>query len=187
MAHRTIQVAGRRVPWFTGNWSRVVGWLMCDGKLINRQPGQASLVVDGQGRVSIGKFEKLPADARHAVSGSQQVLTSGRVTARGNTRVPRTAAGISADGTRLVLLVVDGRRDGYSVGITEMELAEEMLRLGCADALNLDGGGSSTLVMKDDATGLVKLLNRPSDGHDLPIPLRIERPVACVLGAKKRP
>jgi hypothetical protein len=135
--------------------------------------------------VRIGKFQQLPADARHVVSGSQMIVSGGALTARGDVRAPRTAAGVSADGTTLILLVVDGRLLSHSVGMSETELGREMLRLGCADALNLDGGGSATLVMRD-ATDTTKLnvVNRPSDGHDLPLPLSIERSVACVLGVR---
>ena len=73
-----------------------------------------------------------------------------------NARNPRTAAGVYADGT-LVLLVVDGRQPGVSTGFTISELRQLMLRMGVADALNLDGGGSSTLVIDGE------LANSPSD------------------------
>jgi hypothetical protein len=180
-----INVGGRRVPYFGGNWARAIGWLVSDGQVIASDPAAASLVVGADGRVRIGHFARLPADARHVVSGSQQLVTGGELTARGDVRAPRTAAGVSADGTKLVLLVVDGRLLSHSVGMSERELGREMLRLGCADALNLDGGGSSTLVMRD-ATDPAKLavVNRPSDGHDLGVPLSIERCVACVLGVR---
>jgi exopolysaccharide biosynthesis protein len=179
---RTMLIAGRRVPYFAGNPARAAGWLVCDGRAISRAPAEASLVVDGRGRVRIGRFEKLPADAKHVVSGSQMLLAQGRITARGDVRAPRTAAGIDAAGTTLTLLVVDGRLLSHSVGMSELELAREMLRLGCSDALNLDGGGSSTLVMRKGDDGVLRVMNRPSDGHDLAIPLSLERNVACALG-----
>nr|MBA2671445.1 phosphodiester glycosidase family protein [Gemmatimonadota bacterium] len=77
-------------------------------------------------------------------------------------RHPRTAVGIRADGT-IVLVVVDGRREGYSVGMTLEETAELMRELGAMDALNLDGGGSTTLVT---AAGII---NRPSDAEERPV------------------
>ncbi len=67
---------------------------------------------------------------------------------------PRTAAGIDDDGN-LLLLVVDGRQ-GASRGVTLQELAGLMLEFDAEDALNLDGGGSSTFIVRDD------LLNRPT-------------------------
>lgn len=72
-------------------------------------------------------------------------------------RHPRTAVGLSADRNTLVLLTVDGRQPLVSIGQNLYELAAEMLRQGCADAINLDGGGSTTMVVR----GEVK--NRPSD------------------------
>jgi exopolysaccharide biosynthesis protein len=134
--------------------------------------------------VRIGRFETLPSDARQVVSGSQQVVTNGRATGHGDKLAPHTVAGINADGTKLTLLVVDGRLMSHSVGMNEAQLAREMLKLGCTDAVNLDGGGSSTLVMRKTAADEWVLMNRPSDGHDLPIPLSIERNVACVLGVR---
>ena len=185
MTGGAIDVGGRRVPYFAGNRARAVGWLVSDGKLIADERGDASLVVRADGRVEVGQFDQLPRDARHVVSGSQQILRGGRITARGDVRAPRTAAGLNADASRLTLLVVDGRLLSHSVGMSELELAREMLRLGCTDALNLDGGGSSTLVLRHPPDAPApKLMNRPSDGHDLAVPLSIERSVACVLGVR---
>jgi hypothetical protein len=184
-ARGALSVGGRRVPYYGGNWARATGWLVCDGSRVSSERSEASLVVLANGRVEIGPFGQLPQDARHVDSGTQQILRRGRVTARGDVRAPRTAAGLNAGATKLVLLVVDGRLLSHSVGMSEVELAHEMLRLGCADALNLDGGGSSTLVLREPPDAHApRLMNRPSDGHDLAVPLSIERCVACVLGAR---
>lgn len=79
-------------------------------------------------------------------------------------RHPRTAIGIASDGKRLVLLVVDGRQKPYSDGMSLRELASVMLALGVRDALNLDGGGSTTLVYADpDSAGRLRIANHPSD------------------------
>ena len=76
-------------------------------------------------------------------------------------RHPRTAAGIAPKG-KLILLVVDGRNP-KSHGMTCKELAKLMKNLGCRSALNLDGGGSTTLYAKGASkTGVV---NHPSDNH----------------------
>jgi hypothetical protein len=71
-------------------------------------------------------------------------------------RFPRTALGQLADG-RIVMVVVDGRRAGYSVGMTNFELAQTLVRLGAVTGSAFDGGGSSTLAFNGS------LLNRPSD------------------------
>jgi hypothetical protein len=59
-----------------------------------------------------------------------------------------------------------------------------MVRLGCWSAINLDGGGSSTMVVENAETGMLDLKNRPSDGHDFVLPLSVERPVANVVGVR---
>lgn len=83
-------------------------------------------------------------------------------------RVNRTGAGITDDG-KLILIVCDGRGSNDSVGYTCPELADKFISLGCVDAFNLDGGGSSCMV------GPEGVLNKPSDASG-------ERPVvSCIL------
>jgi hypothetical protein len=74
-------------------------------------------------------------------------------------RNPRTGVGQLADG-RIVFVVVDGRRRGYSVGMTNFEVAQTLVRLGAVTGFALDAGGSSTIAF--DGT----VLNRPSDGGE---------------------
>ena len=74
-------------------------------------------------------------------------------------RHPRSAVGQTADG-RIILLAVDGRQPGYSVGMTNFELAQAMARLGAVRAMALDGGGSTTLAFEGT------VFNRPSDGRE---------------------
>ncbi len=82
-------------------------------------------------------------------------------------RNPRTAMGIKADGT-LVLFVVDGRQAPTSAGMTMNELAEAMEAAGCVDAVNCDGGGSSTFLSEREGTGELTVKNSPSDGVERP-------------------
>jgi Phosphodiester glycosidase len=74
-------------------------------------------------------------------------------------RAPRSAVGQLADG-RIVLVAVDGRQPGYSIGLTNYELAQALVRLGAVTGMGLDSGGSTTMAF-DGA-----LLNRPSDGRE---------------------
>lgn len=74
-------------------------------------------------------------------------------------RDPRTAVGIKADGT-VVLITVDGRQPGYSEGFTGLELANYMITLGVKDAAMLDGGASTEMLLKG------RLVNRPSYGGE---------------------
>jgi Phosphodiester glycosidase len=87
---------------------------------------------------------------------------------------PRTVAGIAQNGRHLLLVVIDGRRAGYSVGTTIRETAEWMRQLGAQQAVNLDGGGSTAMVVRDRATGSTRIINRPSDALG-------ERPVGNAL------
>jgi uncharacterized protein YigE (DUF2233 family) len=104
-----------------------------------------------------------PWDVRDAVAAGPVLVVDGRVRVTAGEEVfgdavvkeahPRSAAGVTPHG-ELVLVVVDGRQ-AESRGLTLAELAQAMVDLGCAEALNLDGGGSSALVV-DGA-----LVNRP--------------------------
>lgn len=85
----------------------------------------------------------------------KEVFDSGGLA--GLARHPRTAIGVTAD-AKLVVLVCDGRKKRGSAGFTLPELADKLIALGCVQAVNLDGGGSSTFVGKDGT-----VLNMPSD------------------------
>ena len=91
---------------------------------------------------------------------------------------PRTAVGVDASGRRLLILVVDGRQPGYSEGMSMVELAETFKELGFVNAIALDGGGSSTLVI-EGSDGHPMILNSPIHGR---VPPGRERPVANHLG-----
>lgn len=108
---------------------------------------------------AVGGFPMLVRDSAPA-----PVLDSAHVQNLARARHPRTAMGLSREGRRLWLVVVDGRAPGYSAGMTLPELAQLMLELGARDAINLDGGGSSAMAVRRPA-GDVQLVNRPSDAR----------------------
>lgn len=74
-------------------------------------------------------------------------------------RHPRTGVGYTADG-KVLFVTVDGRQPGYSVGMSPLRFAKLFRSLGAIHAVNLDGGGSTTMVVND------KIVNRPSDGYE---------------------
>ncbi len=78
---------------------------------------------------------------------------------------PRTAIGIKNDGS-IVMYSVDGRQPDFSTGLTLSQLSEEMIRLGCVYAANLDGGGSTTVKMMSLDDGVLKTANKPSEGTE---------------------
>lgn len=102
-------------------------------------------------------------DMENIVGGSPLLLVKGELIedyssekspATFHTKHARTAVGIKKSG-EWVFVVVDGRLHGFFGGMTTKELARLMLHLGCVEALNLDGGGSSTMVIND------KIINQP--------------------------
>ena len=78
-------------------------------------------------------------------------------------RAPRTALGMKEDGTLLVY-AVDGRKSGYSIGLSQKDLADEMLQQGCVWAVNLDGGGSTAISVWLPGQSGPSVRNLPSDG-----------------------
>jgi hypothetical protein len=108
-----------------------------------------------------------------AITGNKILINDGLVTVVDDREMhPRTAIGIDRELNQLLLLVVDGRQS-FSRGYTMVELANRMIDLGADEALNLDGGGSSTMVAKKE-TGLVSVVNYPSDGGQRSVPNGLE-------------
>lgn len=102
------------------------------------------------------------ADVFDAVGGAPLLLQDGVPTGQCNSGCgiqPRTGVGVTATG-RILLVVVDGRKPRWSIGASVEEFAAIMRELGAVTALNLDGGGSTTMVVKGE------VVNRPSDGHE---------------------
>ena len=117
-----------------------------------------------------------PPNTVNAVSGNIILLRDGQLNhqalAYDTRHYARTIIATDATGQRIWFLVADGQQPGYSRGMTLDDLATFLLERGATDAINLDGGGSATLV----ANG--RLLNSPAQNL---IPMR-QRPVANHLG-----
>lgn len=121
-------------------------------------------------------------DIEEAVAGAPRIVTDGKVDIRlveegvgrsfSTARHPRTAIGETKDG-KLLLVTVDGRQKGLSRGMSLTELANLFLKYGAINAVNLDGGGSSAVVVQN------VIASSPSDGR--------ERPVANMLLVHARP
>ena len=123
-------------------------------------------------------FQK-SGDVYNAISGDRMIVRGGKPVAGldDTTPAPRTAIGLDGSGERLIIIVVDGRQPLYSSGATLKELADYMVLYGAETALNLDGGGSSTLVF-EGLFGTARVVNSPIHTR---IPGR-ERPVGNHLG-----
>lgn len=146
-----------------------------------------TLCVAGEAAVSIQRDQFCPQGTSEALAAGPLLLLNGEAQSfeandpdYANARHPRTAVGLSADRSTAWLVVVDGRQPQLSMGATLQEVIQIFRRLGAADALNLDGGGSSTLVVAEGAG--VRLLNSPIHTG---IAGR-ERPTANHLGVRAR-
>jgi exopolysaccharide biosynthesis protein len=102
-----------------------------------------------------------------AVTGSAPLLIHGVIPSTFSFNIPgshpRSALGIDIHGNTLTLVTVDGRQKG-SIGMSLTELSYLMLELGCFNALNLDGGGSTSMAVKNNHTQKTEIVNSPSDG-----------------------
>ncbi len=111
-------------------------------------------------------LEPEKGEIKEAVSGGPRLVRNGAITVEyqrerfseqfASRRHPRTGIGIR-NGT-VVMATVDGRQPGYSEGMTLYEFAQLFIELGCTEAMNLDGGGSTTLVVRG------QVMNSPSGG-----------------------
>ncbi|MEO6512994.1 MAG: phosphodiester glycosidase family protein [Nocardioides sp.] len=132
------------------------------------------LIGRGEGARQLGVFHRgdkarigwtVRRDPDMAITGNKILLLHGvRRVVDDRELHPRTAIGIDQDTGQILMLVVDGRQS-FSRGYTMVELANLMQTLGAEDALNLDGGGSSTM-LAFGPDGLVEVRNSPSDGFE---------------------
>ena len=109
------------------------------------------------------------ADVDLAISGNQRLVADGQVVGEPGKGEPRTAVGVSADGSTVYVVSLDGRQS-HSRGMALDELGEFMVELGAHNAVNLDGGGSSTLLLREPGTNELSVANAPSDGHLRSVP-----------------
>lgn len=113
-------------------------------------------------------FNRPPNKIFQAIAGDRMLMLGGEIVSDLDNEAihPRTAVGVNKNGRYIYFVVVDGRQPFYSVGATFQELAQLMKELGAHYAMALDGGGSSTLVIRDE-NGRPKVLNSPID-HLIP-------------------
>ncbi len=170
-----------RLPWdyypHSGDPVDVTGLAISNGRQYSKPEGSNPNVCLGDSWVSI-QPSRCPQRTLAAVAGNQLLVWEGASLdlKRDQAMHPRTAVALDARRRTLWLLVIDGRQNGYSEGVTLAELANMAQALGADVAVNLDGGGSSTLVI-DGADG-PQVVNAPIHQH---IPMQ-ERPVANHLG-----
>lgn len=156
------------------SYARLIGNTVINGKLVepfNGYPGDLFFAgIDKSGRVigNVPKTEKelMKLNPYMGVSFIPVLLQNGKKLSIPDkwmtTKQPRTMIGKYANDD-LIFIVIDGRRNDWSVGITLEKLQDKLLDLGVKSAYNLDGGGSSAMYFDG------KLLNKPSDGKERPV------------------
>lgn len=144
--------------------SNLRGLAVCNGFVESRpEPGFPSFVVKRDGTLEIRDYavDEDLSDVYIAVSGPAIVLKDGAVVAQDNKDThPRTAVGFSKNRRYVYFMTIDGRRPEHSVGATLEQVGEALLKVGAFQGLNLDGGGSTTMVARDK-DGSATILNWP--------------------------
>jgi len=145
------------------------------------EPGYTLLAITPENRVALGDPSVY---VWNGVSGRPVLLKNGDITKLDDGPPdPRTAVAVDRTGRQMYWFVVDGRQPRYSEGVTLRELAELCREVGGWNAIALDGGGSSTLVVREPGRK-PRVLNCPIHGTHPP---GVERPVANHLGVRVRP
>ena len=159
MEHRRKDVnmvaAVNAAPW--SPWDNVpspyasnLGLLINDGELVSPVlPPRPSFVVYKDGKVDLRAFAAGDdlSEVKLAVSGFGFALVGGKVLEGGNSLAPRTGFGLDKERTYLYLVVIDGRQPDFSMGCTVPEVGSLLKYFGAYDAVNMDGGGSSSFVI----------------------------------------
>lgn len=148
-----------------------IGLVIKDGVKISPATAYGFFAVTEEGEVIIDKGDNYPSYEKNgvkldmAVSGSVILLSNGRLTDKASTKDvhPRSLIGIAEDGT-VIIGVIDGRQPTHSNGASLARCALWMQSLGAKTVLNLDGGGSSNLILRDPSDNAYTVCNSPSDG-----------------------
>lgn len=117
----------------------------------------------------IGSYSRFLQSQEHieqALGAFHILVEDGEKVRQGDLSVePRSMVGFTDDHT-VYFIVVDGRQSGYSGGMSFSQGSQIMLALGVKEAINMDGGGSSALVVKDSVKDVWEVQNKPSDGTE---------------------
>ena len=177
-----VELAVNTAPWgpwvppFTHTYGSFRGWNVSGGVELShgKNPRRgAFIVVRKDGRVDA--TPRVPVAETNSVAiamcGFGMIMTNGVPTfavahPRPAQLAPRTALGVTADRKTLVVLVVDGRQPGYSLGADIEDLYNILRKEGVTDAVNMDGGGSSSLVVYDRAAGRPLMVNHQPRGTE---------------------
>lgn len=170
-AERPVVLAINTAPWspFGGTptpYADRMGLAVSGGLLVSPANGRPSLVVRADGSVDLltTTAETDLAGIQVAASGFQFCLVKGEPVPPDKVLHPRTGIGLCAEKRFLVFLVVDGRQ-AETHGVTVREVGEWLRHYGASDGLNMDGGGSTTMVIWNPGREAYEVANKPSGGE----------------------
>lgn len=141
-----------------------LGLAVSDGVLVDVGNNRPSLVVekDWTVRMQASPSTTDTSNMLHAVSGFQFALQHGGASGGGPLE-PRTGYGLCRDNRFLILMTADGRQNGFSEGLTLTEVGQYLRYFGARTGINMDGGGSTTMVLRDPNTTNINIVNSPSE------------------------
>ena len=179
---------GKTSPGATETRQDIVEVVIVDNKVVEIREGQPAVEIPENGYIlfAVGTkgYEILNAvevgdeialdytpdieNIKLAMGGGTLLVKNGQVvpfTQTVNGNHPRTAIGVSKDGTQLIMVAVDGRHQAYK-GVDGQQLAKLMIELGSNEAVIMDGGGSTTMLTRKLGAFTPRLVNIPSDGSE---------------------
>jgi exopolysaccharide biosynthesis protein len=164
-------LAGVNADFFNTSTGEPRGILVRNGKVLKTTWANARsatfMGVRKNGQLFIGDREDFAAmkdDFEDALGGGPMLVKDNVILTQTDLSVePRTGVGMSTDG-KLYFIVVDGRSFYYSNGVTITDLGRMLKACGASKAINVDGGGSSTFMIKHPLAEVWQVRNRPSDG-----------------------
>lgn len=164
-----VQLAINGDEWLS--WRNPKGLAVSEGIVYSAASNEPTIYISPENKVQFGGDP--PVSIWNAISGSHTLVRAGQMSSKLRRcsnpevycgyRAPRTSVGITAD-NKLLLIVVQGPNNALRNALTLKELAELNLQFGAVEAINMDGGGSSTIAV--DNYGIPQVLNAPSDGSE---------------------
>jgi exopolysaccharide biosynthesis protein len=165
--------------WFEGRAVDIYGTVVSGGRVNSPlENNRTSFWLDTLQKPHIGTPSSMDTVAEAVSDWFSPLLVDTRVIPDSADDVlhPRTAVGFDDTGTWVLLTVVDGRQPGFSEGVSLYELAQILQAQGCTQSINLDGGGSSIMLVQEPGKDVLTV-NSPSG--------KTHRPVPVMLGIRK--
>ncbi len=166
--------------WYEGRPVDIMGIVASEKKIISPiEKNRTSFWVDSLGKPHIGDLTSSDTVKEAVADWFSPLLIDSKIIPNSEDKAlhPRTALGFDDTGSWLLLVVVDGRQRGFSEGVTLYELAQIFQSQGCRQSINLDGGGSSIMLIQEPGKD-VRTFNSPSGKE--------HRPVPVMLGVRRR-